>query len=60
MEKIILETDSPYLTPVPYRGTRNESSYIPHIASRLAELKGTDMETIAAHTTENAEKLFQI
>ena len=60
LEKIILETDSPYLTPVPYRGTRNESSYIPHIASRLAELKGTDMETIAAHTTENAEKLFQI
>lgn len=60
LEKIILETDSPYLTPVPYRGKRNESAYIPHIASFMAELKGIDLETIAAQTTRNAESLFGI
>ena len=60
LEKIILETDSPYLTPVPYRGKRNESAYIPHIASFMAELKGVDIETIAAQTTQNAESLFGI
>ena len=60
LERMILETDSPYLTPVPFRGKRNESSYIPHIASRLAEITGNDLETIAAQTTENAEKLFGI
>lgn len=60
LEKIILETDAPYLTPVPYRGKRNESAYIPYIAEKLAELKQTDIETIAAQTTENAEKLFGI
>lgn len=60
LERILLETDSPYLTPVPFRGQRNESSYIPHIASRLAEIKGTDINEIALTTTENAEKLFSI
>lgn len=60
LDRIILETDSPYLTPAPHRGKRNESSYIPHIAARLAELKNTDIETVAATTTSNAEKLFGI
>lgn len=60
IERILLETDSPYLTPVPFRGKRNESSYIPHIASRLAEQTGRDIEEIAAVTTENARKLFGI
>jgi TatD DNase family protein len=60
LEKIILETDSPYLTPVPFRGKRNESAYIPHIASRLAEIHMIDLETVAAQTTANAEKLFEI
>lgn len=60
LEKIILETDSPYLTPVPYRGQRNESAYIPHIASRLAQIKETSVEEIADTTTRNAEKLFGI
>lgn len=60
LERILLETDSPYLTPVPYRGKRNESSYIPVIASRLAELTGRSIEEIAAQTTENAIKLFRI
>lgn len=60
LERILLETDSPYLTPVPFRGKRNESSYIPHIARRLAELQGTDISEVAHTTTENARKLFGI
>lgn len=58
IERILLETDSPYLTPVPYRGKRNESSYIPLISSRLAELKGISTEEVAVHTSINAETLF--
>lgn len=60
MERILLETDSPYLTPVPFRGKRNESSYIPHIAERLAGLTGMGTDEVAAITTENAQKLFSI
>ncbi len=59
-ERILLETDSPYLTPVPFRGKRNESAYIPHIAARLAELTDRSIEEIAAITTANAEQLFGI
>lgn len=57
---LILETDAPYLPPVPYRGKRNESSYIPIIAQKVAELKSLDVESIARITTENAKKLFQL
>ena len=60
LERILLETDSPYLTPVPFRGKRNESSYIPHIAERLSELTGKSIEEVAHITTSNAEKLFGI
>lgn len=60
LERILLETDSPYLTPVPHRGKRNESSYIPLIAARLAELTGRDIAEIAETTTTNATKLFRI
>lgn len=60
LDRILLETDSPYLTPVPFRGKRNESSYIPHIAAKLAELTGKDIAEVAAATTENAKKLFKI
>lgn len=60
LERILLETDSPYLTPVPFRGKRNESSYIPHIAARLSELTGKSIEEVAHTTTSNAEKLFGI
>jgi TatD DNase family protein len=56
----VLETDAPYLAPVPHRGTRNESSYIPVIASKIAELKGTSLEEVAEATTDNAYKLFNI
>lgn len=58
--KILLETDSPYLTPVPHRGERNESSYIPIIAAKVAELKGINIEEVAETTTENALKLFAL
>ena len=60
LERILLETDSPYLTPVPVRGKRNESSYVPYIAAKLAEQTGREMEDIAAVTTENAKRLFAI
>lgn len=60
LDRILLETDSPYLTPVPFRGKRNESSYIPYIAQKLSELTGRETEEIASVTTENAQKLFKI
>lgn len=60
LERIVLETDSPYLTPVPFRGKRNESAYIPHIAAKLAEIKGTDILEVAQQTTLNAKSLFKI
>ncbi len=58
IEKIVLETDAPYLAPVPKRGTRNESANIPLIAQRLAERKRLSVEKVAQQTTENALKLF--
>lgn len=60
LERILLETDSPYLTPVPFRGKRNESAYIPYIASRLSELTGKEVSKIASITTSNAKTLFGI
>ncbi|SRR6266487_2566798 len=58
MEHILLETDAPYLTPVPYRGKRNESSYLQFIVAKLAEIKKITVEEVAAITTKNAEKIF--
>lgn len=58
LEHIVLETDAPYLTPVPYRGKRNESSYILFIANKLAEIKKVTLEEVAVITTANAEKIF--
>ena len=60
LEYILLETDSPYLTPVPKRGTRNESSYIHYIAEKIALQKEIEVGEVAAATTENARKLFKI
>lgn len=57
-EYIVLETDSPYLAPVPYRGKRNEPSYIPLIAARLAEIKNISLKEVSSFTTSNAMKLF--
>lgn len=58
LERVVLETDSPYLTPVPKRGKRNESAYVPYIADFLAALYGCSVEQVAAVTTANARKLF--
>lgn len=58
-EHCVLETDAPYLAPVPYRGKRNESSYVPLVAAKLAEATGKSVEEIARITTTNAEKLFR-
>ena len=60
LQEIVLETDCPYLSPVPYRGRRNESSYIPVIASKVQSIKGCSIEEVAEITTENARKLFGI
>lgn len=59
-ERILLETDSPYLAPMPFRGRRNESSYIRYIAARLANIYGVSIEELAAITTLNAKSLFKI
>ncbi len=58
MENIVLETDAPYLTPVPFRGKRNESAYIVHVAEKLADIKHISIEDVATQTTANAEKIF--
>lgn len=58
LRHIVLETDAPYLTPVPFRGKKNEPSYITFVAEKLAEAKGMSLEEVCRITTENAENLF--
>lgn len=58
MERILVETDSPYLAPMPHRGKRNEPSFVVHTAQMVADLKGLSREEVAARTTENFFKLF--
>lgn len=60
LERIVLETDAPYVAPVPYRGKRNEPFYSIEVAKKLAEVKGVSFEEISHTTTENAKKIFQI
>jgi len=60
IEKILLETDAPYLTPEPFRGKRNEPAYVVEVAKRLAELKGITIDEVIKKTTENVTKLFKI
>ncbi|MDB5143875.1 MAG: TatD family deoxyribonuclease [Mucilaginibacter sp.] len=60
LKHIVLETDSPYLTPVPYRGKRNESSYLIYVAQKVADLHQTSLETVAAVTTENSKIVFGV
>ena len=60
LDSIILETDSPYLSPTPFRGTRNESKYLLNIAAKMADLYNLDIEEIAKKTTENAIDLFHL
>ena len=58
LSRIVLETDSPYMAPVPNRGKRNESAYVKNVAEMLADVFGLDLHTIVLHTTENALKVF--
>ena len=60
LEDLVVETDAPYLTPAPHRGTRNESSYVRFVAQKIAELKGVDYEVVAEKTTANAKRIFGI
>jgi TatD DNase family protein len=58
LQHLVLETDAPYLTPVPFRGKRNESSYLTYITAKLAAIKNVSIEEVAAITTANAQKIF--
>ena len=58
LQHLVIETDAPYLTPVPYRGKRNESSYLKYVVEKLAQIKNVPAEEVAAITTANAEKIF--
>lgn len=60
MEHFILETDSPYLAPVPYRGKRNESAFVVEVARKLAQIKGLTLEEVAEITTRNAQRCFEL
>ena len=59
MERILLETDSPYLAPVPYRGKRNSSLYLPYVVREIAEIKGISEEEVIEMTEKNAVRMFQ-
>lgn len=59
-DRLLIETDCPYLTPAPFRGKRNEPSYVKYIAEQIAELREISFEELAALTTENAKKVFRI
>ena len=60
LEKIIIETDCPYVAPIPHRGKRNEPQYVKYVAQKIAEIKGVSFEEVAEQTTKNARKLFKI
>lgn len=58
--RLVLETDCPFLTPVPHRGKRNEPRYVKYVAEEVAQIKGIAAEEVAKKTTENAERLFEL
>jgi TatD DNase family protein len=60
LDRILVETDSPYLAPVPHRGKRNEPAYVRHVAEKLAGLHGLSVKDVADATTQNAKRLFRI
>ncbi len=60
MERIIVETDCPYLTPIPFKGERNEPAYVEYVAQKIAKIKDISPEKVAEMTTQNAQKLFKI
>jgi TatD DNase family protein len=60
LDRLLIETDSPYLAPVPFRGKRNQPAYVPHVAAEIARLRGLPPEDIARATTANFFRLFGI
>ncbi len=60
MDKFMVETDCPFLTPEPFRGKRNEPLFVKYVAQKIADIKGVDIEMIAEETTKNARRLFKI
>jgi TatD DNase family protein len=60
LDRVLIETDSPYLAPVPYRGKRNQPAYVPHVAAEIARLRGVSVDDIASATTSNFFRLFKI
>lgn len=60
LDRILLETDAPYVAPVPYRGKRNEPLYVTEVAKKIAEIKGATFEKIATETTKNAKSIFGV
>ena len=60
LDRMLIETDCPYLAPVPYRGKRNEPGYVCHVATTLAEVKGLSLEEVATATWRNTEQLFRL
>ena len=60
IDRILLETDAPYLTPEPYRGKRNEPVYVIEVAKKIAQIRGDTLKNVILKTTENAERLFRI
>jgi TatD DNase family protein len=58
LDRILIETDSPYLAPVPFRGKTNNPSYVPFVAKQIAVVRGVDIETIATATSANFSQLF--
>ncbi|MED5622008.1 TatD family hydrolase [Ideonella sp. BN130291] len=60
LDRCLIETDSPYLAPVPYRGKTNNPSYVPHVAAQVAQLKGLPVEAVAQATSANFERLFRV
>ncbi|TFZ04963.1 TatD family hydrolase [Ramlibacter rhizophilus] len=60
MDRMLIETDSPYLAPVPYRGKTNQPAYVPYVAAQIAQLRGLDAEAVGRQTTLNFERLFGV
>lgn len=60
LDRLLVETDAPWLAPIPHRGEKNEPAFVEYVAQRVAELRRTDFNDIACKTTENAQRLFQI